>query len=77
MNIISENIIINNINDNLKNKNLNATIEKSDNILHKYIINYNINEIYEINDINNFIREYVNVVFYKNIIIEDNIMFIL
>lgn len=77
MNIISENIILNQINDNLKNKNLNATINKTDNIFHKYTINYNSADVNNVNEVNNYIRTYVNIVFNKNIVIEDNIMFIL
>jgi hypothetical protein len=66
--------IIKSINDNLKNKNLNATIEEKDIIINKYIINYNSNNI---DYINNYITELIRLLFIKSIVIEDNIMFIL
>jgi hypothetical protein len=68
--------IIKSINDNLKNKNLNATIEEKDIIINKYIINYNSNNIDYIDDINNYITELIRLLFNKSIVIEDNIMFI-
>jgi hypothetical protein len=78
------------INDNLKNKYPNAKVKSIENISNKYSIQYYTNNTeqnsenmfnsqleYIQNDIKNYIREMIKLYFNKEIVIEDDIIFIL
>ena len=91
MDHISENVIMDIINDNLKNKYPNTKLKNIDNIPYKYNIvlytdnisehyshnMFNIQPEYIQNDIKNFIKEIFNIYFDKEIIIEDTIIYVL
>lgn len=88
---MGDNDILDIINDNLKNKYPNAKFKLIDRQINKYYIEYytdNISEHYLQNmfntldeylqnDIKNYIREYIRLYFDKEIVIENEIIFII
>jgi hypothetical protein len=88
---MGDNDILDIINDNLKNKYPNAKFKLIDRQINKYCIHYytnNINEHYSQNmfntqdeylqnDIKNYLRELINLYFDRDVLIENEIIFIL